>query len=209
MGAVERELERVARRSELTYRVLSPPALRWLNRFMVLLWRLGLGRTLNATPWATGRYMIVTTTGRRTGRTRRTSVNYAPLDGDVCCVAAWGPRSNWFRNLVADPTVEVWLPGGRWAGHAEPIADRQEGAAAMRTLLESTGALAEVLAGIDPGSISDEAVVTLTSWWPPVRIRLLEPVRGPGGPSDLVWVWPAAALAFLILRSRRAKRSCR
>lgn len=196
----EDELARVERRVELTYRVLSPPALRVLNAYMVLLWRLGLGRMLNVAPGLFGRYMILTTTGRRTGLRRRVSVNYAPGNGSVFCVSGWGTRSNWYRNLLANPEVEVWIPGGRWVGRAEPVSDSADAVEVMRNVLRETGALDHLLAGIDYRTVSDGVVQMLTSRWPPVRISLGEHARGPGGPRDLAWVWPLAALALLGLR---------
>ena len=58
-------------------------------------------------------YAILETTGRRTGRPRRTPVGNG-LDGDTFwLVAEHGRRAGYVRNIEADPRVRV-KAGGRW-----------------------------------------------------------------------------------------------
>src|SRR3990167_2166819 len=93
------------------------------NRFMIGLWRLGMGRWVNAWPQVGGRVMVLTHRGRRSGKTYHTPVNYAVIDGDVYCVAGFGPVSDWYRNVLTHPEVDVWLPDGWWIGLAEELGD--------------------------------------------------------------------------------------
>jgi F420H(2)-dependent quinone reductase len=63
--------------------------------------------------------LLLTTTGRRTGRPRRTPVQYERIDGDIVVVAAANGAPNdpaWHRNLQAQPFVRVRL--GRAEGPA-------------------------------------------------------------------------------------------
>ena len=89
------------------------------NKFMLILWRLGLGPWLSMWPEGFGRYMVITHTGRKSGKKYRTPVNYAIVDGDVYCAAGFGARSDWYQNMLANPAVEVWLQDGWWRGEAE------------------------------------------------------------------------------------------
>ena len=89
-------------------------AFRYVNRFLVELWRLGLGRWVNVWPRGSGRILVLGHTGRRSGLRRWTPLNYAEVDGAVYCTAGFGAESDWYRNVIADPRVEVWLPGRRW-----------------------------------------------------------------------------------------------
>jgi deazaflavin-dependent oxidoreductase (nitroreductase family) len=68
-------------------------------------------------------HVLVETTGRRTGRRRRTVVG-AGIDGrDVWVVAEQGPHAGWVANLLAQPRVRVFT-GGRWrSGTARLVAD--------------------------------------------------------------------------------------
>ena len=174
------------------------------NRFMLLMWRLGLG-TYGNRPDLGGSIMVITHTGRKSGLRRRTPVNYALIDGEVYCTAGFGAKSDWYRNILADPQVEVWLPDGWYAGVAEDVSNDPDRPFYMRQVLVGSGFAAR-LAGIDPQKMSDEEMAPLTQSYRLVRIRLVAPRTGAGGPGDLVWIWPLATsvlLGMLFLRRRR------
>ena len=81
-----------------------------------LLYRLGLAGQL-----ADRRIMLLTTTGRRSGRQRVSGLNYA-LDGATVYVAAgWGPRTGWYQNLLAKPEVAVQIGRRRLAARGRPV----------------------------------------------------------------------------------------
>jgi deazaflavin-dependent oxidoreductase (nitroreductase family) len=163
-------------------------AFRVLNRFMLLAWRLGLGTLLNVWPAVGGRIMVLGHKGRRSGLTHRTPLNYALIDRDVFCTAGFGSGTDWYRNLMADPVVEVWLPGARWSGLAEDVTDHSAGTDWMRQVLIGSG-IAAWLAGIHPRSDSDEELDGRTAGYRLIRIRRVADLAGPGGPGDLRWVW--------------------
>jgi deazaflavin-dependent oxidoreductase (nitroreductase family) len=178
-------------------------AFRVLNRFMLLAWRLGLGPLLNAWPSVGGRIMVLGHKGRRSGLRRRTPLNYALIDGAVFCTAGFGSGTDWYRNLMADPMVEVWLPGARWSGLAEDVTNRAETQGWMRQVLIGSG-FAAWLAGIHPRSDSDEKLEGLTAGYRLIRIRRVADLTGPGGPGDLRWLW--VVLVPLVIRVRGRRR---
>ncbi|MGB3410767.1 MAG: nitroreductase family deazaflavin-dependent oxidoreductase [Microthrixaceae bacterium] len=56
-------------------------------------------------------YCYLTTTGRRSGRPHRIEIWYA-RDGDVLyLLSGGGGRSDWVRNLIAEPSVRVEIGG--------------------------------------------------------------------------------------------------
>ena len=174
---------------------------RTFNRFMLLLWRLGLGPSVNIWPEVGGRIMVIQHTGRKSGVKRRTPVNYAIVDGDVYCTAGFGPVSDWYRNICANPDVEIWLPDGWYGGTAEDITGSQDSAFLLRQVLIASGFAARA-AGIDPKNFSDEELARATADYRLVRIQRTGARTGPGGPGDLVWVWPLATLVLLLTRPR-------
>src|SRR3972149_212197 len=89
---------------------------RYLNPFMVFMWRLGMGPYVNAWPPVGGRIMVIAHTGRKTGRRRFAPVNYAVVDGEIYCTAGFGAVSDWYRNVMTKNEGEVWLPDGWGAG---------------------------------------------------------------------------------------------
>ena len=54
-----------------------------MNHFMVFMWKIGLGRWINAWPAVGGRMMVIQHRGRRSGKIYLTPVNYASVDGEV------------------------------------------------------------------------------------------------------------------------------
>jgi hypothetical protein len=135
---------------------------------------------------------------------RRTPVNYAIVNGEIYCMAGFGSGADWYRNIMADPNVEIWLPDGWWKGVAEDISDASNRVAIIREITIAS-AFAGRLAGINPYVISDEELQKTTAHYRLIHIRRTEARTGTGGPGDLVWVWPVATfvLAFMLLFRRK------
>jgi deazaflavin-dependent oxidoreductase (nitroreductase family) len=179
---------------------------RYLNPFMLLMWRLGLGPWINLWPKVGGRILVIAHRGRKTGRRRYTPVNYALVDGEIYCTVGFGVVSDWYRNLAVNPNVEVWLPDGWWAGVVEDISDSPWRLPLLRQVLIGSGVVT-YLAGIDPVNLTDEALHAVTSKYRLLHIWRTEARTGRGGPGDLAWVWPAATMILLpLLLFRRRRR---
>ena len=71
--------------------------------------------------------MLLTTIGRRTGQPRTTGVSFMPLDDKLIIFSGWGTTSNWYRNVLANPSVEVTLGGRRFkaTAHLVPEPERR------------------------------------------------------------------------------------
>lgn len=176
---------------------------RWLNRFMIFMWRLGLGIWLNDAR-TSGQIMVITHIGRKSGLRRQTPVNYAIVDGELYCTSGFGRLADWYRNVRVQPKVEVWLPHGRWIGEVEDITSSPDYIYLMRQVLIGSG-FAALLAGLNPRAMSDQEMITATRGYRLLHIRRTVAATGPGGPGDLAWVWPitTAFLLFLLWRPFR------
>ncbi|HNB53355.1 MAG TPA: nitroreductase family deazaflavin-dependent oxidoreductase [Anaerolineales bacterium] len=177
---------------------------KYLNRFMVLMWRLGFGAWMNAWPQGLGRYLVITHRGRKTGTIHRTPVNFARVDGEIYCTAGFGKVSDWYRNTKANPSVEVWLPDGWWEGTVEDVSDAENRLPLLRAVLIGSG-FAAFAAGVNPYQLTDGEMDALTQPYRLLHIRLERPRTGPGGPGDLAWVWPLAVMVMLPLLFIRRK----
>jgi deazaflavin-dependent oxidoreductase (nitroreductase family) len=65
--------------------------------------------------------LILTTTGRRSGRPYSTPLHFAEHDGRYVLVASNGgsdTHPQWYRNLLVHPEVEVQIRGERFAARA-------------------------------------------------------------------------------------------
>ncbi|MDH3306203.1 MAG: nitroreductase family deazaflavin-dependent oxidoreductase, partial [Acidimicrobiia bacterium] len=197
------------------YRRLEEPAVmdalrrvfRRMNRSMVLMWRLGFRRIAGVWPGGFGRLMVIEHTGRSTGSSYRTPVNYTVDSGDLYCVAAFGQRTDWYRNVLADRTVAVWLPDGRWEASAEEASDDPRRLDLVRGVLIDSG-FAAPLFGLSPRTMNDEQLAGATEGYRLVRFHPDRKQPSADGPDDLVWMWLPVAGAVLAgcLAARRRRQ---
>jgi len=78
--------------------------------------------------WQGTQTLILTTTGRRSGRQRQTPLIYGRHGDDYLIVASkgGGPRHpSWYLNLEANPEVEIQVKGEKMRAHAR-TATREE-----------------------------------------------------------------------------------
>lgn len=178
------------------------------NRFMLLMWRLGLGRGVNGWPSVGGRIMVLVHTGRKSGLRRRTPVNYAMIDGDIYCTAGFGRLSDWYRNIQKQPEVELWLPDGWWTAVAEDISESDWRLPVMRQVLIDSGFAARA-AGINPHTMTDADLAAVTDDYRLLRLRRTAARTGTDGPGDLAWIWPVLVILTLplLLWRRKSRRS--
>ena len=153
--------------------------------FMVPLFRLGLG-SLVGNP-ITGYIMVLKTIGRKTGKERYVPVNYAILDGNVYCMAGFGKGSHWYRNLQAQPKVEIIIPSGSFAGEAEIATNSEEAVVVLRRLLKNSG-FAGFFAGFNPYTISDAELLEKTKNFPLVLIPPTGVGSGAGDAGGWLWI---------------------
>ena len=175
------------------------------NHFMIWMWRLGLGSYINLLPDVVGRIMVLVHTGRKTGEKHRTPVNYVEIEGDIYCTAGFGKAADWYRNILKQPQVEVWLPDGWWQGLVEDISRDPNRTEYMRQVLIASGFAAHSV-GIHPLEMSADQIAAATAEYKLLRIRRTAACTGPGGPGDLAWVWPAATFLLLPLALRRPRK---
>jgi deazaflavin-dependent oxidoreductase (nitroreductase family) len=107
---------------------------RWtLNRVLfktpVLWWRMGLR------PFLWRRMILLATWGRKTRRPRYTMLSYTLHAGKAYLISGWGAKTDWYRNLNADPHVTAQLGGPPFATLARRVEDVEEYTTVMRVML--------------------------------------------------------------------------
>lgn len=122
---------------------------------MVFLWKIGLGKAINIWPAGFGRIMVVKHRGRKSGKEYLTPINYAVVDGEIYCTAGFGSISDWYRNILVDPGVELWLPEGKRMACAEDISSSPQRLFLLRQVIIASG-FAGPLFGVDPKKLDDD-----------------------------------------------------
>lgn len=113
---------RVEKVPRVIWRLLKLPA-----RFV---YALGLG-------FLPGRFiLLLTTIGRKSGLPRITPLQYDEVDGNFYVGSARGVEADWYRNILANPEVEVQVKSRRFYGLAHPITDPGQIADLLETRLQ-------------------------------------------------------------------------
>lgn len=178
-----------------------------INRVMAPILDAGLG------PWisnpVTGYLMLLRTRGRRTGLVRAAPLGYVILDGSIYCCAGFVERTTWYLNLLADPRVEVVLPGRTLTATAAPVTEPGEWVRAYRALMGSLGLTSRLVMG-DLGRIDDATLRRTHAGLPLVRITPTGLAAGELDPGGRFWLvslgmWLAALGGVARWRRRRTQ----
>lgn len=101
------------------------PGFQTAPRFLLRLIHLPprLGYALGLGPLIGRFILLLTTTGRKSGRRRVTPLQYEEIEGCYYLGAARGLKSDWVRNIQADSQVEIRVKKRYFSGRAEIIQD--------------------------------------------------------------------------------------
>ncbi len=190
-------MQRISDASHSLFNVANGAAMIPLHRAGLAAW---LGNPL------TGWQLLLTTTGRTSGLPRHAPLGYLVAEGAAWVMAGYGPATHWYRNLLADPHVEVLMPGrGAFGATAEEVTDPAARARIIPALVRSM-ALPGSLVGTVPATASDERLVELTASIPLVALRpfgwRLAP--GPDDPGGLAWIPRQVAVTVAMIVGLRA-----
>lgn len=179
---------------------------KYFNKFMVLLWKLGLGNFLNIWPKVFGRFLVITHYGRKTGNKYLTPVNYSIVNGEIYCTSGFGAHSDWYKNLMHNPEIEVWLTEGWCRAQAEDVSNHPDRNHIMREVLIGSGFAAPMF-GIHPLTIDDVSLAEVTKDYRLIRINCIAEKTGNDGPGEYSWFWQITTvfLFFLLINKKRRK----
>ena len=179
---------------------------RFVFKLPLHLWRLGLGRFLPSD------FLVLTTTGRKSGLPRHTMLEHAWIGENFYIGSGWGRRSDWGRNLEANPlaTVQTMRAGvvGVRASHASDAAELSQVYHAMRG---KSPAWEDYLAmwGVEDtetdfiAAHQDNRLLTY-------RLSPVTEETPPPLPADLRWIWGwmlgALAVLLAVMLVRRAQK---
>jgi deazaflavin-dependent oxidoreductase (nitroreductase family) len=101
---------------------MKPVAFDWakmknIQKIHRVLYAIGLG------PLVGRIILLLTTTGRKSGKKRVTPLQYEKIGGDYYIGAARGLKADWVRNLQSNPQVEIRVGAKRFEGTAEVVTD--------------------------------------------------------------------------------------
>lgn len=186
---------------------------RKFQRMPLLLWRLGLASFI-------GRWlMVLTTVGRKSGQPRHSMVSYYKVDGKKYVYSGFGPRSDWYRNLLAHPGVTLQTADGVESAVARRVTDPTELYTVLSAIQKRYPASASMLEenwGEQP--LTPEAVAVDADRFYMVAFEPTDRPTPNGLEEDLRWARPlvmivvvgllatlVATLVSILARARRSK----
>jgi deazaflavin-dependent oxidoreductase (nitroreductase family) len=198
VGAVRRPV--AERFEEWTRRYPDAPLRRAPFRLPIVLWRLGVGLGWHD-------LVVLTVTGRSSGLPRHTPVLPHVVGGRTYVWCPWGGRSQWYRNMMADPVVTVQSRRQTQVMRAVSIEDDDEMIDVISDLRRVDAPYLRLY--LDAQSIADTPEDIIGNKQR-LHVRRLESTleEGPAAlEADLVWLWlvPIAFAAWSVWRrcSRR------
>jgi deazaflavin-dependent oxidoreductase (nitroreductase family) len=129
---IERDLSAMGNEAE-PIRIAYPSSrlLKQAFKVPIPLWRMGLG-------FPVGRlFMILTTTGRKSGRLRHTAIEFHEHKGRKYIYSAFGEKADWYKNFLADPHVTIQTASGAEHMMARRLTDEKELAEAFEFVVRN------------------------------------------------------------------------
>lgn len=153
------------------------------------LWRLGFGPLMGQV------MLVITHKGRKSGRPRHTMVEYYRLRGRPYVFSGWGDKSQWTKNLLADPRCTIQTADGAEGATAVRVRNDAELWEVYHLFMEHDPVLTRQfleMYGIaeDPNDFVAKKERYYAFRFDPADAPYLPPLE-----ADLRWVWPAAAVA--------------
>ncbi len=188
--------------------IMSYPSDPWrkvMFKAPITLWRLGLGPVIGKV------LLLITHTGRKTGLPRRTMVEYHQLDGKKYAPCAFGPKTDWYKNVAANPYVTIQTADGAQSVKAVRVTEDDELIAVYELFKRRDPPLFHWYLQsleIQPNHADVLAKKERIYWF---RFDPTEQPTPPPLASDLAWVWIPVGLVAITLwwLYRRQRRSTR
>ncbi len=154
----------------------------------IVLYRLGLGKLL-------GNYiLILSTTGRETGKAHRTPVEYFFHEGQYFIISGFGDQPDWYQNILADPRVTLQNGYERVCVTARPPQSDQEWEAVRLYLTHSpVGKLLKANYHEEQQGVN---MLEQVKQWPALTFDPTDQPCPPPLEADLVWAWPLILLGM-------------
>lgn len=120
--------------------------------------------------------LLLTTCGRKTGNPHTIGLQYELIDGCYYVGSADGERSDWYRNLAADPRVNVQVGAHQFKANAERVTDCDRVAAFLEFRIKNRPLMMKLILSMDglKGRLDHEDLLDYSR---KIRLVILTPLQ--------------------------------
>lgn len=152
----------------------------------VLLYRFGLGKLI-------GKYVfILSSTGRKSGKTRLTPVEYFEHEGRIYIVSGFGSQPDWYQNIASNPQVTIQTHQGTMNAAARKPITKEEWMAVYDYLTHSP--ITKLFMADYTADLRQSTILEQVKNWPALTFDPSDKPCPPALEADLVWAWPLILL---------------
>jgi deazaflavin-dependent oxidoreductase (nitroreductase family) len=139
--------------------------------------------------------MVMTTTGRKSGSPRHTAIEFHQHKGRKYVFSAWGNEADWYKNILADPSVTIQTTEGTEHVVARRVTRDDELTEAFE-LVERNPTMRRWVRLLGVQLTEDDFIAHKDSY----HLLTFDPANEPTPPPlrvDLWWVWLLVLAALL------------
>jgi deazaflavin-dependent oxidoreductase (nitroreductase family) len=153
------------------------PVLKWMFKVPIFFYKIGL-------PMFGNFILLLTATGRKSGKLRRTPLEYRLEPGTGCCIitAGWGGNTNWRKNIEANPHIFVQTGRRKFTAVAERLSD-EEVADSLAEAVRINPRSAEIWsrwAGEPVSAERPDSFLRAAKFFPSFRLKPIQSIRQNG-----------------------------
>ncbi len=166
------------------------PFIKKIYQTPLLLYRLGLFQLISR------HILILSTTGRKSGKTRHTPVEYFYDQGQFYIISGFDKKPDWYKNIQADPHVTLQTRAGTLHAIARaPQTDEEwQGVAAYL----QASPISKIFFPEHLQELKDSETLAMIKSWPALTFDETNEHCPPALEMDLIWALPLILLGMAV-----------
>lgn len=112
---------------------------RVMYKLPLILWRMGLGSYLSDESRGGSKMLVLTTWGRKSQLPRHTMLSYVSVGDNIFVCSGWGVRSDWMKNIFANPQVTLQIGKRTRTAKAQRVVTDEEFQQIVDEMFETGG----------------------------------------------------------------------
>jgi len=151
---------------------------------------MGLGKILSHKALSGNKMLVLSSWGRKSHKPRHTMLSYVIVGEREYVSSGWGARTDWYKNILANPHVTVQVGGRVYSARARRVQDISETTKIAQEMF-ATGGDTHFVSWLESFGIANDLqdVIDKRDRLVLVAFDKSEESGPPPMPADLKWIW--------------------